>query len=116
MKLKLLTRTFYLDVRAVGRDTIEPILTLLKSPDIEVQRAAGAALGNLAVNCMKYAKLYIGYSTTDKAEAWNKLLIVRLGGVEQLIALMQSPSVEVQCNAVGCITNLATHGKIWLYC
>lgn len=38
------------DVREVDRDTLEPILYLLQSPDIEVQRAASAALGNLAVN------------------------------------------------------------------
>jgi Armadillo/beta-catenin-like repeat len=35
---------------------------------------------------------------------------VRLGGLEPLIRLMMSANVEVQCNAVGCITNLATHG------
>lgn len=40
----------FLDVREVDRDTLEPILFLLQSPDIEVQRAASAALGNLAVN------------------------------------------------------------------
>ncbi len=39
-----------LDVREVDRDTLEPIIFLLQSPDIEVQRAASAALGNLAVN------------------------------------------------------------------
>lgn len=38
------------DVREVDRDTLEPILYLLQSSDIEVQRAASAALGNLAVN------------------------------------------------------------------
>ena len=38
------------DVRPVGRETLEPILFLLESPDIEVQRAASAALGNLAVD------------------------------------------------------------------
>lgn len=37
-------------MREVDRDTLEPILSLLQSPDIEVQRAASAALGNLAVN------------------------------------------------------------------
>lgn len=42
------TRT--LDVRPVDRATLEPILFLLESPDIEVQRAASAALGNLAVD------------------------------------------------------------------
>lgn len=41
----------------------------------------------------------------------NKLLIVKLGGLEPLIRQMLSPNVEVQCNAVGCVTNLATHGK-----
>jgi vacuolar protein 8 len=39
-----------IDVREVDRDTLEPILFLLQSSDIEVQRAASAALGNLAVN------------------------------------------------------------------
>lgn len=43
--------TFHnLDVREVDRDTLEPILFLLQSSDLEVQRAASAALGNLAVN------------------------------------------------------------------
>lgn len=37
------------------------------------------------------------------------MLIVLLGGLAPLIRQMLSPNVEVQCNAVGCITNLATH-------
>jgi vacuolar protein 8 len=37
------------------------------------------------------------------------VLIVSLGGLNPLIRQMMSPNVEVQCNAVGCITNLATH-------
>lgn len=40
----------FLEVREVGNDTLEPILFLLQNSDIEVQRAASAALGNLAVN------------------------------------------------------------------
>jgi vacuolar protein 8 len=39
-------------VREVDGGTLEPILALLQSPDVEVQRAASAALGNLAVNRM----------------------------------------------------------------
>ncbi|KAI8054809.1 putative vacuolar protein 8 [Thamnidium elegans] len=81
------------DVRQVGPDTLNPILFLLQSHDVEVQRASSAALGNLAVN-------------TE-----NKLLIVQLGGLDQLIRQMASLNVEVQCNAVGCITNLATHDE-----
>lgn len=79
-------------VEEVGADVLEPLLHLLRaSSDVEVQRAASAALGNLAVS--------VG----------NKLKIVRLGGLEPLMRQMQSSNVEVQCNAVGCITNLATH-------
>lgn len=40
------------DVREVDSDTLQPILSLLQNPDLEVQRAASAALGNLAVNSM----------------------------------------------------------------
>ncbi len=36
-------------------------------------------------------------------------MIVQLGGLTPLIRQMLSPNFEVQCNAVGCITNLATH-------
>ncbi|KAK9362723.1 armadillo-type protein [Lipomyces starkeyi] len=79
------------DVQAVNEETLSPILLLLQSSDFEVQRAASAALGNLAVN------------------NGNKILIVEMGGLEPLIRQMQSVNVEVQCNAVGCITNLATH-------
>ena len=43
-------KTSRVDVREVDRDTLEPILFLLQCNDIEVQRAASAALGNLAVN------------------------------------------------------------------
>ena len=94
----------------MGRDTLDPILFLLSSHDTEVQRAASAALGNLAVNSMlNFAVLphtLIYFLTAD-----NKLLIVKLGGLEPLIRQMLSPNVEVQCNAVGCVTNLATHGE-----
>ena len=44
----------------MDRDTLEPILFLLQSSDIEVQRAASAALGNLAVNGMFKALSLIG--------------------------------------------------------
>jgi len=45
------------EVREVGRDTLEPIMFLLQSHDVEVQRAASAALGNLAVNCESWLLL-----------------------------------------------------------
>lgn len=38
------------DVSQVGKETLNPILFLLQSHDVEVQRPASAALANLAVN------------------------------------------------------------------
>ena len=46
----------FIDVREVDRETLEPILYLLQSSDIEVQRAASAALGNLAVNSTRISR------------------------------------------------------------
>lgn len=84
---------------------------LLQSHDVEVQRAASAALGNLAVNSEQSLAVYYPFNLNDKFAADNKLLIVQLGGLEPLIRQMLSTNVEVQCNAVGCITNLATHDE-----
>lgn len=110
------------DVSQVGKETLNPILFLLQSHDVEVQRPASAALANLAVNSkwwnIPFALNCVSCLTHTNIDpftiAENKLLIVKLGGLEQLIRQMGSPNVEVQCNAVGCITNLATHGKSWL--
>ena len=99
------------EVRPVGRDTLDPILFLLSSHDTEVQRAASAALGNLAVNSKFDSPFYAHFIFVTIFSADNKLLIVKLGGLEPLIRQMLSPNVEVQCNAVGCVTNLATHGR-----
>ncbi|CCJ30803.1 unnamed protein product [Pneumocystis jirovecii] len=81
------------EICEVGADVLEPVIFLLGSSDVEVQRAASAALGNLAVNME------------------NKSLIVKMGGLGPLIEQMSSTNVEVQCNAVGCITNLTTHDE-----
>lgn len=106
-------------MRPVGRDTLDPILFLLSSLDTEVQRAASAALGNLAVNSASFLSLH-NVRMSEKVAfgviADNKLLIVKLGGLEPLIRQMLSPNVEVQCNAVGCVTNLATHGSSAVFC
>lgn len=51
-----------LDVREVDRETLEPILFLLQNNDIEVQRAASAALGNLAVNSTLTRWLLLDYA------------------------------------------------------
>lgn len=111
----MLTPPLPTDVREVDRDALEPILFLLQSPDLEVQRAASAALGNLAVNSMytwhSWSDVHFRLALTSLTcpLAANKVLIVELGGLGPLKRQMLSSNVEVQCNAVGCITNLATH-------
>ncbi|KAJ3123421.1 Vacuolar protein 8 [Nowakowskiella sp. JEL0407] len=78
------------DSRPVSAEVIKPIAYLLKSRDVQVQRCAAAALGNLASN------------------SENKQLIIQQGCLDSLSSLMLSSNVEVQTNSVGCITNLAT--------
>ncbi|EEP80119.1 vacuolar protein 8 [Uncinocarpus reesii 1704] len=81
------------DVREVDRNTLGPILFLLQSPDIEVQRAASAALGNLAVN------------TTHEE---NKSKIAKSGALGPLTKLAKSKDMRVQRNATGALLNM-TH-------
>ncbi len=68
LRLRNTTRmlTTFPDVREVDRDTLEPILFLLQSADIEVQRAASAALGNLAVNSEQTKGLHKKHKLTTK--------------------------------------------------
>ena len=54
------------EVREVGRDTLDPVLYLLTSHDAEVQRAASAALGNLAVN----GEPWVFLSTSNTVESY----------------------------------------------
>ncbi|KAJ1803051.1 Vacuolar protein 8, partial [Coemansia sp. RSA 2598] len=77
------------DARAVSGEAISTVLALLGSAHVDVQRGAGAALGNLASNME------------------NKRLIVEKGGLQHLVRQMMSPSTDAQANAAGCITNLA---------
>ena len=81
-------------MREVDRDTLEPILFLLQNSDIEVQRAASAALGNLAVNS-KIPKLN-EQQHSNEMTAENKVCIVQLGGLPPLIRQMMSPKVAAE--------------------
>jgi hypothetical protein len=59
-------------VRPVDKATLEPILFLLESPDIEVQRAASAALGNLAVDGKPLLGQSSRHNYTDYIQARTK--------------------------------------------
>ena len=68
-------------------------------------------MGNLAVNSKFRSRSLANpcLCSDSYLPADNKVSIVQLGGLQPLIRQMNSANVEVQCNAVGCITNLATH-------
>ena len=40
----------------------------------------------------------------------NKLVIVKAGALRPLVAMLSVDDLDVQCNACGCITTLATIG------
>jgi hypothetical protein len=60
------------DVRQVGRETLEPVIFLLGSNDPETQRAASAALGNLAANCAQNLPIIIR-SYTDSVSSGEQI-------------------------------------------
>ncbi|KXH40343.1 vacuolar protein 8 [Colletotrichum salicis] len=87
------------DVREVDRDTLEPILFLLQSPDIEVQRAASAALGNLAVNTENKVLIV----QLDE----NRQQLVNAGAIPVLVQLLSSSDVDVQYYCTTALSNIA---------
>ncbi|XP_030830696.1 vacuolar protein 8 [Strongylocentrotus purpuratus] len=79
-------------MQPISAKVMEPILVLMESSDVETQKAASLALSNFAL---------CGHES-------NKSVIVKCGALPVLIKLLSSNNVEIQCNACGCITTLAT--------
>ncbi|KAL5493096.1 hypothetical protein EMCRGX_G014221 [Ephydatia muelleri] len=71
---------------------LEPLVHLLVSNDVEVQKAATLAISNFALH----------------GPVQNKTTIVKASALPPLILLLSSSVADVQCNACGCITTLAT--------
>ncbi|KAG0308053.1 Vacuolar protein 8 [Dissophora globulifera] len=78
----------------VSEDALGPLLHLLQSNDLEVQRSSTAALYRLSVNVE------------------NKKKIVELVAVEPLIRLMLSPDIAVHTDASACICSLAQLAEV----
>ncbi|XP_071855605.1 uncharacterized protein [Apostichopus japonicus] len=76
-------------------EMMEPVLALLESDDIETQKAASLAVSNFAL---------VGPES-------NKEVIVNSDTLPVLIRLLGNSDLEVQCNACGCITTLATSNR-----
>ncbi|XP_052272427.1 uncharacterized protein LOC127872947 [Dreissena polymorpha] len=69
-----------------------PLVALLRSPHCVVQKLSSLAISNFVLN----------------GPAINRVTLVEAGALKDLIPLLYSDNVEVQCNASGCITTLAT--------
>lgn len=78
----------------MGAGAIPVLVSLLKSPDTDVQYYCTTALSNIAVDAANRKKL---------AQQEQKL-------VGSLVALMHSPSLKVQCQAALALRNLASDG------
>lgn len=77
------------DVREVDQETLGPILFLLQNPDIEVQRAASAALGNLAVNSRLWTKIMKPETNPHSREQSRYRHTGRTGAIDQANELAQ---------------------------
>jgi vacuolar protein 8 len=93
--------------------TARPSSLSSTSSKAPISKSSELLLPLLAIWLLMVRAYYVCKKTRTTADCFsagqNKVLIVSLGGLTPLIRQMNSPNVEVQCNAVGCITNLATH-------
>ncbi|KAK6167613.1 hypothetical protein SNE40_021596 [Patella caerulea] len=69
-----------------------PLVELLSSSDIQVQKISTLAMSNFILN----------------GPEENKDVLVHCGALSPLIQLLYSRNTEVQCNTCGCLTSLAT--------
>ena len=110
----------------VSESLLEPLIHLLLSSDPDVQKASSLALSNLALHgpgrlplsLSLSLSLFVSLSSTStycvflySSLAKNKTTIVECGALRPLIVQLSTDNAEVQCNACGCITTLATVGK-----
>lgn len=106
----------------MSETVLEPLVHLLVISDLEVQKAASHALSNLALHgagkwFVKWCEFHFyifGYLDL------NKETIISAGALRPLIVLLGVANSDVQCNACGCITTLATLGGcvewVWYGC
>jgi len=83
----------------VNAGAIPVLVSLLNSPDTDVQYYCTTALSNIAVDGANRKKL---------AQGEPKL-------VASLVALMDSTSLKVQCQAALALRNLASDGRTWSF-
>jgi len=96
----------------VNAGAIPVLVGLLNSPDTDVQYYCTTALSNIAVdgknvipfNSVLGAHLVLGVNRKKLAQSEPRL-------VQNLVQLMDSSSLKVQCQAALALRNLASDGK-----
>ncbi|KAF8922927.1 Vacuolar protein 8 [Dissophora ornata] len=81
--------------KPISKDALKPLVHLLQSHDLEVQRATTAAISKFCTNNVE-----------------NRPKFAELGAIEPLIRLIQSPDIAVQCEAAGCICSLSQIAEV----
>lgn len=91
----------------VNAGAIPVLVSLLNSPDTDVQYYCTTALSNIAVDCTSRQIRIILTPATNR----KKLAMTEPKLVQSLVALMDSQSLKVQCQAALALRNLASDGE-----
>jgi vacuolar protein 8 len=95
----------------VNAGAIPVLVSLLNSPDTDVQYYCTTALSNIAVDgelCSRFRTLQLTYRAGANRK---KLAQTEPKLVQSLVALMDSQSLKVQCQAALALRNLASDGE-----
>lgn len=99
----------------VNAGAIPVLVSLLNSPDTDVQYYCTTALSNIAVDCMRTFRICVRTGTHCLAAilALNRKKLAQSEPklISSLVQLMDSPSLKVQCQAALALRNLASDGK-----
>lgn len=96
----------------VNAGAIPVLVSLLNSPDTDVQYYCTTALSNIAVDGNRYLRFFLSSRYTDALPACNRKKLAQNEPklVHSLVMLMDSPSLKVQCQAALALRNLASDG------
>jgi HEAT repeat protein len=101
----------------VNAGAIPVLVALLSSPDTDVQYYCTTALSNIAVDGKPYTRAFLTYALLltwnlhTTASNRRRLAQTEPKLVSNLISLMDSPSLKVQCQAALALRNLASDDK-----
>ena len=98
----------------VNAGAIPVLVSLLNSPDTDVQYYCTTALSNIAVDgvlmCRLFCRSFCPVLTAGVGNNRKKLAQSEPKLVSSLVSLMESPSLKVQCQAALALRNLASDG------